>query len=323
MSRRDAPWLAGARLNLLLFLATVVSVFYVGREQSPTFTASVPWYVDWLSGWQFAVPLLAILVAHESGHYIAAKIHRVPASLPYFLPVPFPQLSPFGTLGAVIVMPGRIRSARALLDIGAAGPLAGMLVAIPTMIVGLSLSPVLPRTTTGYVQEGQSLLYMALKRIVLGPIPSTHDVFLHPVAFAAWVGFFITFLNLVPFSQLDGGHVAYALFGRRHDKWSRLMWLVPTLALVYNLLTAARPALAAILRGGFRGVPDELIAPATTSISTWVLPLIIVLAIRRGKSGGRHPPVDDATLDATRRVIAAVTLALFVLVFMPAPLVYY
>jgi len=321
MSQNGAPLLSGARLNAVLFLLTVASVFYVGRP-ARLVAFGEPWYVTWLSGWQFAVPLLAILVAHESGHYIAARIHRVPASLPYFLPVPFPQLSPFGTLGAIIVMPGRIRSARALLDIGAAGPLAGMLLAIPTMILGLAMSPVMPRMASGYTQEGQSLLYIALKRLVHGPIPATHDVILHPVAFAAWVGFFITFLNLVPFSQLDGGHVAYALFGRRHDKWSRQMWLVPALALVYNLLTAARPALTTILHSGFGSLTNEQIAPASSSVSFWLLPLVIVVAIRL-RSGGTHPPVDDATLDRKRRAVAIATLALFVLLFMPAPLVFY
>lgn len=323
MSQAGAPpLLSGARLNAVLFLLTVFSVFYIGGAIYVPTDPAAPRYLQWLAGWTFAVPLLAILVAHEAGHYVAARIHRVPASLPYFLPVPWPELSPFGTMGAVILMPRRIRSAKALLDIGAAGPIAGMVVAVPTMILGLSLSPVLPRAPMGFVQEGQSLLYWGLKYLVLGPIPDTHDVVLHPTAAAAWVGFFITFLNLVPFSQLDGGHVAYALFGERHNAWSRLMWIVPALALLYNLLTIARPALTKLVSAGYDSLTNAELAPAISSTMAWVIWLTIILLVR-WRSGGRHPPVDDPGLDGRRRRIAAVTLALFVLLFMPSPFVQY
>jgi membrane-associated protease RseP (regulator of RpoE activity) len=263
---------------------------------------------------------MAILVVHEAGHYVASRIHGVPASLPYFIPCP--QLSPFGTMGAVIVMKGRIRSARALLDIGASGPLAGMLVAIPTMCLGLHWSTVLPKATTGYVQEGQSLLYMALKWLVLGPIPSTHDVYLHPTAFAAWAGFFVTFLNLLPFAQLDGGHVAYALFGKRHDAWSKRMWLMPLLILFYNVATIAKPALVKIWAVGYGHLTDQELFPAVSSTSSWVVLTLLVLFITRASSGV-HPPVDVAGLGSKRRAVAIGTLLLFVLLFMPAPFVQY
>lgn len=322
MSRAGESPLSGARLNLALFLLTLVSVFYVGRIVYVPTRPVDPWFVQWFAGWTFAVPLMAILVAHEMGHTVAARIHSVPASLPYFLPVPFPELSPFGTMGAVILMPRRIRSAKALLDIGAAGPIAGMVVAIPTMILGLSLSPVLPRATSGYTQEGQSLLYFALKRLVLGNIPTTHDVVLHPTAAAAWVGFFITFLNLVPFSQLDGGHVAYALLGKRHHPLSRQMWIVPAAALLYNLATTARPAIEKWSETGYRALTDGDLAPALSSTMPWMIWFCIILFVRV-RFGGTHPPVADATLDAKRRFIAAATLLLFVLLFMPAPFVQY
>jgi membrane-associated protease RseP (regulator of RpoE activity) len=322
MSRSAEPPTAGARLNVLLFVLTVLSVFYVGRVFWVPPNPHDPWYLQWLSGWTFAVPLLGILVAHEAGHYVASRLHHVPASLPYFLPVPFPSLSPFGTLGAVILMPRRIRSARALLDIGAAGPIAGMVVAIPTMVIGLSLSEVLPRAPAGYLQEGQSLLYLGLKWLTLGPIPSTHDVTIHPIAAAAWVGFLITFLNLVPFSQLDGGHVAFALLGHRHDAWSRRMWLVPALALVYNLFTIARPAIVKILHQGTAGLTNEEVNPAISSTSAWVIWLAIMLIVRF-RSGGTHPPVDDSVLGTKRRLVAIATLVLFVLLFMPSPFVQY
>jgi membrane-associated protease RseP (regulator of RpoE activity) len=310
------------RLNVILFLLTIVSVFYIGRVFWVQVSPWAPWYVQWLAGWTFAVPLMAILVAHEAGHYVASRLHRVPASLPFFLPIPLPELSPFGTMGAIILMPRRIRSAKALLDIGAAGPIAGMLVAIPTMVVGLRMSPVLPKMTTGYIQEGQSLLYAALKWLVLGPIPSNYDVVLHPTAAAAWVGFFITFLNLVPFSQLDGGHVAFALLGSRHDTWSKRMWIVPALALVYNLATIARPAILTIAHSGFRSLTEAQLAPALSSTTAWVIWLAIILLVR-WRSGGTHPPVDEPSLDHRRRLVAVTTLALFVLLFMPSPFVQY
>jgi len=189
-------------------------------------------------------------------------------------------------------------------------------------VIGLALSPVLPRAASGFIQEGQSLLYLALKWLVLGPIPSTHDVVLHPTAAAAWVGFFITFLNLVPFSQLDGGHVAFALLGHRHDNWSRRMWIVPALALVYNLCSIARPALIKIVGVGFHGLTDQELAPALSSTTAWVLWLAIILLVR-WRSGGLHPPVNDGTLDSKRRWVAIATLVLFVLVFMPSPFVQY
>lgn len=306
------------RKNLLLFSLTVWSVFEAGRMNVAT--GAHPEATPLYAGWTFAVPLLVILLAHEFGHYLAARRHGVPASLPYFLPLPPALGSPFGTLGAIILMPGRIRSARALLDIGAAGPLAGMVVAIPTMIIGLKLSTVAPRTPDNFIQEGQSLLYMALKRVTLGPIPSTHDVFLHPTAFAAWAGFFVTSLNLLPFMQLDGGHVAYALFGRKHDAWSRRAWWVPAAMLVYNAWAHAWPVLKLALAG--KELAAASLAPVISSLSLWMT-LLILLLVFRHFSRGVHPPVDEPALDRTRTLVARGTLLLAILLFMPSPLVAY
>jgi len=182
-------------LPLFLFVLTAISVFWTGAmDVDPTLAESLDprRLVEIWRGWQFAVPLLAILIAHESGHYIAARLHRVPASLPFFIPLP--KLSPFGTMGAIIGMSGRIRSRSALLDIGAAGPLAGMIVALPVLAIGLSLSPVGP-SPEHYQQEGQSLLYMLMKRLFAGPIPDGSDVQLHPTAMAGWAGLLVTMIN--------------------------------------------------------------------------------------------------------------------------------
>jgi membrane-associated protease RseP (regulator of RpoE activity) len=262
--------------------------------------------------------LLAILVTHELGHYVAARIHGVPASLPYFLPLPI--LNPFGTLGAVIVMPKRIRSARALLDIGAAGPLAGMVMAIPIMLIGLALSEVGPRGTGGgtlYIQEGQSILYWALKSVVHGAIPATHDVHLHPTALAAWVGFLVTFLNLIPFGQLDGGHVAYALFGEKQNRFARFVPLIPVAMALYNAWLHLLPILLRASRDGIGSTSADAWF-AVSGVTIW-LTLLLLLWILGRAAGAKHPPVDDAALDGKRKAIALLTLGLFVLLFMPSP----
>lgn len=303
------------RVNAGLFLATIASVFWVGQSWTATEHSS---FLRTLAGaWTFAVPLLVILLAHEFGHYIAARIHKVPASLPYFIPLPI--LSPFGTMGAVIVMPRRIRSANALLDIGAAGPLAGMVFAIPLMLVGLSLSSLGPRGGGDgfYIQEGQSLLYWLLKTVVFGAIPASQDVQLHPTALAAWAGFLVTFLNLLPFGQLDGGHVAYALFGTRQNRMGPIFKLVPIGVMVWNVWAFGREIVDRFVHKGFMSA-----WLAGSGISTWVF-IFILLTVLGRLSGTTHPPVDDESLSPARKAIAWFTLALFVLLFMPTPWVVY
>jgi len=308
-------------LNALLFFATVVSVLMAGAQWQSG-KPPVGFIATLRAGISFALPLMMILVAHELKHYIATHQHKIPASLPYFIPLPTigPIGSPFGTLGAVILMTRRIRSARALLDIGASGPLAGMVFAVPLMLFGLSLSKLEPRVLTGFQQEGQSLLYCGLKWLVFGHIPANYDVVLHPTALAAWVGFLVTFLNLVPFSQLDGGHVAYALLGSRHDRISRLLWLLPVTLCIYNAVVHAGPAISIGFRQGWAQVPESLAARAISATSLWSM-LSVLLGVVTWSRGGTHPPVEEPGLDPVRRGIAWFTLALFVLLFMPSPLV--
>jgi membrane-associated protease RseP (regulator of RpoE activity) len=305
----------------LLFALTVVSIFYAGATHRILYTAGIngaatePSFRQTLAqihtGWTFAVPLLAILLAHEFGHFFAARAHRVPASLPYFLPLPVG----FGTLGAVIAMSGRIRSRNALLDIGASGPLAGMVVAIPVLVIGLKLSPVTPLPVDGYSQEGQSLLYWLLKRVVLGPIPAGHDVFLSPTALAGWVGFLITMLNLLPWGQLDGGHIAYALFGKRQDaaaRWFRaaliplalgnLAWFALPIALGRSTMTFGLALLNSLFWFVWWGV-------------------LGILALISG--GHEHPPCEPGPLSPGRKVVAGFSLLLFVLLFMPRHMTIY
>jgi membrane-associated protease RseP (regulator of RpoE activity) len=308
------------RLPLTLFLATVCSTFYVGagqvlkhdplelfarRRPDGLVAALRAFWWAMGKGWIFAVPLLAILLCHEFGHYLMARRHRVPASLPMF--IPFPNL--FGTMGAVISMRGRIRTRDALVDIGAGGPLAGLAVAVPVITLGLSLSNVEPMAgRTGILVEGDSLLYLALKRIVCGSIPAGHDVWLHPVAFAGWAGFFVTMLNLLPIGQLDGGHVAYALFGERQDRWS------PRIA--YALLAFA----GAVALWVWRSTPDAARNFASfTPAVVWFMWSLLSRAVMR-LSGDRHPPTGDEPLSPARRRVAIFTLVCFLLLFMPLPI---
>jgi membrane-associated protease RseP (regulator of RpoE activity) len=161
----------------------------------------------------YSVCVLSILTAHEFGHYFAARHYRVPATLPYF--IPFPSL--LGTLGAVIRMSPYIPNRRALFDIAAAGPIAGLVVAFPMSFLGIFLSQQVPTPDQGanWISLGEPLLFQGMQWLIFGAQPEGSELLLHPMAFAGWVGLFVTALNLLPISQLDGGHINYALFGRR------------------------------------------------------------------------------------------------------------
>jgi hypothetical protein len=301
-------------LHLGLFALTLLSVFHVGAQNE---SAAEGLDFAWLSGFvdpnflrrgaSFALPLMAILLTHEFGHYFAARWHRVPASLPFFIPLP--GLG-WGTLGAVIAMRGAIRSRKALFDIGASGPIAGLLVALPVLVWGLQHSTV-DALPASYDREGQSLLYLFLKRIAVGPIPEGSDVFLHPTAMAGWVGLMITMINLFPWGQLDGGHIAFALFGERQHHFAR--WLRRGLLLLFvgNLAYFTWPALAA---GSLRELPG-----AFGNSLFWLVWFGVTGLIARASGGADHPPFEPGELGRTRRYLAWACLALFALLFMPTP----
>ena len=299
---------------IVLFVLTVLSVFLTGALYATPHLDPLGGVNGLLgtlralpSGWTFAVPLMTILLCHEFGHFFAARYHRVPASLPHFIPVPL--VSPFGTMGAVIGMRGRIRSRDALLDIGAAGPLAGLVVALPVLIYGLAGSTIdVPSPHSA--QEGQSLLYLLLKRIVLGPIPVDRDVMLNPIAFAGWSGLFVTALNLLPVGQLDGGHVAYALLGPKQNRIARWVHWSLLAVFAYNLVHFFWPV-----------VRTQRWAEAGQAFSNSVFWLMwFGLLHLLSRLGGRdHPPTDAGDLSTGRKVVAVITLVLFVLLFMPTP----
>src|SRR6266478_3829941 len=213
------------RTNIVLFLLTVLATIVAGSQAFFAFNPFVePRRL--LEGVPFAFTLLAILGTHEFGHYFTARAYGASVSLPYFIPAPPPFL--FGTLGAIIRMRSPARDRNSLFDIAAAGPLAGLVVALPALWIGLGWSKVAAVPSGGSVSFGDSLLLRFMTWLAFAPLPPGHDVFVHPVALAGWVGLFVTALNLIPVGQLDGGRIAYALFGARH----RLVSVAEFLALL-------------------------------------------------------------------------------------------
>ncbi len=295
-----------------MFVATALSVLHAGalyESDDPLAASSLGEGLTRLaSGASFALPLLAILLCHELGHYAAARLHRVDASLPHFLPVPY--LTLFGTMGAVIGMRGRIRSRAALMDIGASGPLAGMAVAVPVLLWALPRCEVKPASATGLL-EGQSLLYLLLKRLTLGPIPEGHDVFLTAPALAGWAGLLVTAINLLPVGQLDGGHVAYALFGPAHDRVARWLHWGLLAAWLYNAALFVAPVVAERRWSG--------LGTALSNSSFWLV-WFVVLGLLGGRTGHAHPPTEPGPLGRGRVAVGVFTLVLFVLLFMPTPM---
>jgi membrane-associated protease RseP (regulator of RpoE activity) len=258
-----------------------------------------------------------ILVCHELGHYLVARAHGVDASLPYFIPLP-PWLG-LGTMGAVIGMREATADRKKLIDIGAAGPLCGMLVAIPVILYGLSLSKV--TTISGNsVQEGNSLLYALLKRIATGEwLPNGHrDVALHPTAWAGWAGLLVTMVNLLPIGQLDGGHVATAYFGNRYARFARAVHRVlPLMAIGVFAWVMHLVRVDAGSRWD-RAVAIEIAGNAAMFWFVWY----VLLTVMGRLSGGRldHPLVEDRPLPASRRALFWLVALLFIAIFMPVPL---
>jgi membrane-associated protease RseP (regulator of RpoE activity) len=295
LSRRDAA------LHIGLFLACCVTTWWAGE-----INAVYPH-----SGLYFAGTLMGILLTHEAGHYVLGRRHQVEVSLPYFIPLP-PQIS-LGTLGAVIRMNRPISNRNQLFDVGASGPIAGLVVAIPLLVIGLQLSNVGPETPDSMI-EGNSILYALLKYAVFGRwLPGDGlDVQLHPMAFAAWVGLLVTMINLLPIGQLDGGHVARAVLGDRHEHFSRrLHLLLPLIGIAMGTvmfvvaLGAGKSTLGALSYASYGLLPWSI----------WAA----LLAWMRRQAGEYHPPVGDVPIDRTRRRMAIAVFILFLLIATPVP----
>ncbi len=282
------------------------------------------WHEPW-RGLYFAVPLLFILLCHEFGHYIAARIHKVDVSLPYFIPLPFVGL---GTFGAVIAMRDKIKNRNALMDIGAAGPLAGLVVTIPVILYGLWLSDV-GVVPPGYgTSEGNSILYLGLKYLVKGELLPLggRDVFLHPIAWAGWAGLLVTMINLIPVWQLDGGHVAFSYFGSRYEWASRWFHKVLPVLGTGMFLYVFIDSYFNLARMPYGAPPlwlntwTEAATYAFGASFFWFLWWFLLRVFIRRSGGRYHPPVDLEPLSRGRRMVGLVVMVVFVLIFMPIPL---
>lgn len=211
-----------AWLPVALFLLTGLTTLLAGAYQEGRDPFQRP--ADLIYGLPFSFTLMSILLCHEMGHYVASKRYGVQTTLPYFIPGPWPPFGLIGTFGAFIRIKSPILVKNALIDIGAAGPIAGFVVAVIAVGVGLQTSEIVPIKPGAFgLQLGDSLAFSLIARLLGKVPPEGYDIVLNPVAFAGWIGFFVTALNLLPIGQLDGGHVAYAMFGRRHRQISVAM----------------------------------------------------------------------------------------------------
>jgi len=284
VTRPRVPW-----LNIILFLLTVITTTAAGALNAgvdfflhPGLFLREPSLII-KSGLPFSLSLLGILLCHEFGHYTASRWHGVKVSLPYFVPFP----SPIGTMGAIIRTKSPFITRQQLFDVGAAGPLAGMAVAIPLVAWGLAHPVVipLPEDTTGMLFLGESLLFKFIGAIFQPAVPEGQIVTLNPVAFAGWVGLFVTMLNLLPMGQLDGGHILYAMFGRIQH---RIAYVALLGLIVLSFLWFG-----------------------------WVIWAFLGMFVMKAA----HPPtiLDDIPISKGRKIVGYVCLAVFLLCFMPTP----
>ena len=290
IAQRDPLW-----RYLLLFLGTVVTTTFAGADHYYSFYQGFdggPVPFTWLEllarGLWYSVPILAILGCHELGHYFACRYYGVAASRPYFLPAPLPLT---GTLGAFIRIRQPIPGKRELFDIGIAGPIAGFVIAVPVLFIGMYLSHVeeLPRDLDNLLWLGEPLLVKLAAWLTFGHVAEGFTIQMHPMAFAAWFGLLATALNLFPIGQLDGGHISYAVLGRKSS--------AVTLVMVICLIG---------------------LAFWSRSWLVWAGLTILMLVV----FGPHHPrtPDEHIPLDPTRKAIAVFAIIMFILCFTPAPI---
>lgn len=265
-------------LNLILFAVTFITTSIAGAFEGDTFLESIA------SGMPYSITLMSILLAHEMGHYLAAKKFGVSATLPYF--IPFPSL--IGTMGAVIKTKSPIPHRRALLYIGAAGPIAGFVLSLAASVYGISVSEIKMIPQAGpdgaFPVFGDSILFWLIVNFFHGTIPAGYDVFLSPYAWAGWIGFLVTSINLIPIGQLDGGHILYALIGKKQK--------------IVGWIALASLALLSLFWYGW---------------VVWILLTLIVLMIA-------HPPVPEGPkLTKAERITGWICVLILILTFIPKP----
>ncbi len=289
----DQAKMGSPLVNILLLVATVLTTLSFGSQLVlginlwEAVSAGNIYLVAQalLAGLPYAITLLGILGVHELGHYVAARLHGVQATLPYFIPLPFG----LGTLGALIHIKSPMKNRRVLFDIGLAGPYAGLFVAFPLFLIGLFLSSsqIVPVTLDALTLERLgSSIFMNIALDFLADVPQGQTIIVHPILFAAWWGIFVTGINLLPVGQLDGGHTSYALFGR---------YAHPIALITFLLLIVA----GALLQ----------------QLSWFIWAFFIMLG------GLRHPPPmnDISDVGPVRKAIGVITIFVFVMIFVPVP----
>ena len=273
-----------SRIHWILFLLTIFTTLFAGAIMEGAQIYSNP--LEIFKGIPFSFTLLFILGTHEFGHYYYAQKHKVDATLPYFIPAP-PFLFLIGTFGAFIKIKSPIYRKDALLQIGAAGPIAGFIIAVPALVIGLLLSEVIEKKDIqGAIILGDSILMKVLTFITHPGLLESQDIMLHPIAFAGWIGLLVTMLNLLPIGQLDGGHIAYAMLGEKQDIIGKLAFL--------------------------------LLIPLSFFSINWLVWGILLLLLMRSV---KHPPIQDihVPLSYKDKRIGYSCLIIFILCFIPAP----
>lgn len=294
------------KIHIILFVLTVITTFVTGLSFGGSITSAV----------SFSAALLFILGSHEMGHYYYGRKYGVDITPPYFIPAP-PFISPIGTFGAFIKIKSPISSKKALFDIGIAGPLAGIVATVPVLILGIKMSTIVNISeyeSGGGLLLGTPLLFSFFSEIFFGQIPEGYDLFVHPVAFAGWVGLFVTALNLIPSGQLDGGHIVYALFSKRYHKYTSITMI--SLLFLFGVGTEPLLALAAKTAGG--NLPEFLsTVPVIEGWPGWVLWAALLTVM-----GTKHPPTvyEESELDGRRKILGALSLIIFIVCFTPVPI---
>jgi membrane-associated protease RseP (regulator of RpoE activity) len=294
------------KIHIILFILTVFTTFATGLSFGGTV----------LSALAFSGALLFILGSHEMGHYFYGKKYGVDITPPYFIPAP-PFISPIGTFGAFIKIKSPISTRKALFDIGIAGPLAGIIASVPVLLIGIKLSTIVD------VQGGEGgqglmlgspLIFTFFSGIFFGKIPEGKDLFLHPVAFAGWVGLFVTALNLIPSGQLDGGHIVYSLFSKKTHKTVSVVMIA--LLIIFGIGTEPLFLLYQKFAGGDAGgILNSL--PEFEGWPGWILWAVLLTLI-----GTKHPPTihDEGELDTGRKLLGFIALLIFIGCITPVPI---
>ncbi|MEW6143884.1 MAG: site-2 protease family protein [Thermodesulfobacteriota bacterium] len=294
------------KIHIILFILTVLTTFATGLSFGGTV----------LSALAFSGALLFILGSHEMGHYFYGKKYGVDITPPYFIPAP-PFISPIGTFGAFIKIKSPISTRKALFDIGIAGPLAGIIASVPVLLIGIRLSTIVdvPEGEAGQgLVLGSPLIFTFFSGIFFGKIPEGKDLFLHPVAFAGWVGLFVTALNLIPSGQLDGGHIVYSLFSKKTHKTVSVVMIA--LLIIFGIGT--EPLFLLYQRFAGAGVGDVLSRlPEFEGWPGWILWAVLLTLI-----GTKHPPTihDEGELDTGRKLLGFIALLIFIGCITPVPI---